>query len=97
MHVKELNSRDREVLLLKTQLKRSYSVSKAIWQYRDYIEQMKDYLSAGEPIGAKELFEELDFNIQKLLMTAPTKGGAFTTQERATMRTLWEITVEDIE
>ncbi|MBT8448359.1 MAG: hypothetical protein KJO69_01630, partial [Gammaproteobacteria bacterium] len=59
-------------------------------------EQIKDYLSAEALTGAQELFEEIPYDIQKLLMTAPTKGGVFTTQERETMKSLWKVTEEDM-
>ena len=91
------NIRDKEVELLKQQLKRAQAVPTAVWEYRDYLEQIKDYLLAEELVAAQELFEEIPYPVQKLLMTAPTKGGPFTTAERAIMRTLWKVSQEDVE
>ncbi len=88
--------RDREILMLKSKLKRSQNVCKAIWEYKEYVEEIKCYLLTDELTAAEELFEELDYGVQKLLMTAPTKGGPFTTAERATMRSIWKIKAEDI-
>ena len=91
------NIRDKEVETLKSKLKRSQEVSKAIWKYRDYLEEIIDYLKLEEPVGAGELFEEIPYKAQKLLMTAPLYGGVFTTAERAIMRTLWIVKQEDVE
>jgi len=97
MNINKAFNSSNEVATLKMSLKRSYLVCHAVYDYYDYIYEIKKYLSDDRPEGAKELFEELDYSIQKLLMTAPKFGGAFTTQERAKMRDLWIISVEDIE
>ena len=91
------NVHGKEAVLLKKQLKHTQMVCKAIWNYRDYIEEIKDYISKDQPVGAGELWNDLAYNIQKLLITAPTKGGPFTTNERAIIKTLWNVTVDDIE
>ena len=98
MHHSKLSAVDKEKELLKTQLKRAYSVSKAIYEHYWYIGEIKDYITADELTGASELWnEDLSYDIQKLLYTAPTKGGAFTTKEREIIRGFWSIRVEDIE
>ena len=83
--------------MLKSQLKRTQILCHTIYKHYDYIYEIKSYIAQERLQGAKELFEELSYPIQKLLMIAPTKGGPFTTQERAIMRTLWKIRVADIE
>lgn len=82
--------------MLKSKLKHAQSVSKAIWEYRAYIEDIKEYISLEEIIGAAELWNELDYEVQKLLNTAPRYGGAFTTEERSVIRSFWEIKEEDL-
>ena len=96
MKVHELNNRDKEVSLLKSQLKHAQSVSKAVWEYRDYIEQIKEYIALEEITGADELWNELEYGVQKKLFTAPLYGGAFTTKERAIIRDFWKISEGDL-
>jgi len=91
------NIHDKEVVMLKQKLKRTQILCKTIWNYRDYIEQIKVCLNNGDNLGASELWDELDYNIQKLLITAPLFGGPFTTKERGVIRDMWKITVDDIE
>ncbi len=97
MNINKAFSNHREVEALKSKLKRTQILCKTIYKYYDYIYEIKSYIEQERLQGAQELFEELDYPIQALLMTAPKFGGAFTTKERAIMKTLWKITVEDIE
>jgi len=97
MNINKAFSNHKEVEALKNGLKRTYVLCHTIYKYYDYIYEIKNYLKDDRPEGAKELFEELEYPVQKLLMTAPKFGGAFTTAERAIMKTLWKVTVEDIE
>ena len=102
MHINQLNAitalnGHKEVALLKSQLKRTQVLCKTIYKYYDYVYEIKDYIAQERLEGAREAFAELDYPVQKLLMIAPTKGGPFTTQERAIMKTLWSVTVEDLE
>ena len=89
MNISEM--RNSEVEKLKAALKRSYLASKAIYEYRDYIEQIKEYIALEEITGADELWNELEYGVQKKLFTAPLYGGAFTTKERAIIRDFWKI------
>lgn len=97
MHLSKLNNREKEVSLLKTKLKRAHSVSKAVWEYRDYIEQIKEYIALEQITGASELWNELDYSVQRLLNTAPRFGGVFTTNERSIIKEFWDISTDDIE
>ena len=96
MHLSELHSRDMEVSLLKAKLKRAENVSRAIWAYRDYIEEIKQFISLEELTGASELWNELEYDIQTKLYQAPLHGGPFTTQERAIIRGFWKIEESDL-
>ena len=91
MHLSELHSRDMEVSLLKAKLKRAELTSKAIWEYRDYIAEIKEFIGLEELTGASEEWNELEYDIQKRLYTAPLYGGPFTTKERAIIRDFWKI------
>ena len=97
MNINKAFSNHKEVEALKKSLKRTQILCKTIYKYYDYIYEIKSYIEQERLQGAQELFEELDYPIQALLMTAPKFGGAFTTKERAVMKTLWKVTVEDIE
>ena len=96
MNINELNNRDMEVSLLKAKLKRAENVSRAIWEYRDYIAEIKEFISLEELTGADELWNELEYKIQKRLFTAPLYGGPFTTKERAIIRDFWKIEESDL-
>ena len=95
MNINEL--RHKEVLKLKWRLKRAAKLCKAIYEYRDYIEQIKQCLDNNDVLGASELWNELDYKVQELLLTAPLYGGPFTTKEVAKVKALWEVSVEDLE
>jgi len=95
MDIKELN--DKEVDLWKGKYKYACQVSRHVWMYRHYLEDIKDALKAGDFIGAGQLWNELDYKVQNYLFTAPTYGGPFTTEERAKIKELWEITADELE
>lgn len=95
MNINEM--RDKEVSLWKGKFKRTVKLCKAIYEYRDYIEQIKQCLSSGDVLGASELWNELDYNVQQQLITAPLFGGPFTTSERKQVTELWEVSLEDLE
>ena len=97
MHLSELNNRDKEVSLLKRQLKSSQTALKHLWEYRDYVEEIKAYIASEELTGASELWNELEYPVQRSLYIAPLYGGPFTTKERAIIKGFWIITTEDIE
>ena len=80
----------------KGKYERSIDLCKAIWEYHYYIEEIKLMLK-NDPVGAAQMWNELDYQVQKLLITAPLYGGPFTTEERARVKELWEISTDDIE
>ncbi len=87
----------KEALYWKGRYNHAVKLCKAIYEHRDYISQIKIYLAYDYPIGAAELWNELDYPVQKLLITAPRFGGPFTTEERAKIKELWEISADDLE
>ena len=102
MDIKELtdwkeNARHKEVAHWKGKYERTVMLCKAIWGERSSIAWIKDYLDAGDDLGASETWNELDYPVQKLLITAPRFGGPFTTAEVKKIKELWEVTIEDIE
>jgi len=98
MNINEIkqDTRDKEVTQLKGKLKRTVRLCKAIYQYRDYIVDIKDYLAKEDDLGASEDWNELDYEVQKLLITAPLFGGPFTTAEVKKIRELWEISADEL-
>ncbi len=97
MNINNAFNGDKEVATLKRQLKRTQMLCKVIYEHYAYIYDIKEYIKQEQFVGAQELFDELEYDIQQMLMTAPSKGGAFTTDERAIMKGLWRVTIEDIE
>ena len=63
----------------------------------DYIQLIKEAIAKDDTVYAQQLWEELPYPIQAALIVAPSKGGAFTTAERATIRGFWNLTLEDME
>ena len=53
----------------------------------DTIEVIKESIESGEYSAGREAWVELTEDEQMGLWKAPSKGGCFTTQERATMKT----------
>jgi hypothetical protein len=51
------------------------------------VKAIKDGLATGDMSTANEAWKELTDTEKQLLWKAPSKGGVFTTQERATMKT----------
>ena len=90
-------ARQKELAQLKSKYERTVRLCKCIWEHCDYIELIKGELSADDTLGASELWHELDYPVQKLLITAPLFGGPFTTEEVKKIKELWEISVQDIE
>ncbi len=80
----------------KGKYKRSVRLCKRIWEYRQYISDIKYYLARADDCGASELWNELEYDVQKDLITAPRFGGPFTTQERAKIKELWEISADEL-
>lgn len=89
--------RSGEVSLLNKQLKRTVRLCKAIYANAEYIVSIKDALNGDDLVYAGQLFHELDFEDQRLLMMAPSKGGPFTTKERGILRDVWEVSPDDLE
>ena len=95
MNIQEMNSM--EANLLRKDLQRTVSLCKALI---DNYGTITDIISkiALERLGeAAYLWNELDYPVQKLLYIAPSKGGAFNTQERAIIKSFWIISVSDYE
>lgn len=57
-------------------------------EHFDVIVQVKTHLANNEVEDARAAYKELDVEAQKALWRAPTKGGVFTTDERALMKGL---------
>ena len=51
------------------------------------VKAIKDGIASGDLSTANEAWSELSDTEKQLLWKAPSKGGVFTTQERATMKT----------
>ena len=49
----------------------------------DYVQQIKTHLEAGDLSIALEMWRELGEDEMRLLWRAPSKGGVFSTKERA--------------
>jgi hypothetical protein len=96
MNISDLNS-NKEVALLKKQLKRTHRLCRAIYDYHDYLVEIKEFIAQEDLESASGYWNDLDYDIQKLLITAPLYGGIFTTKERAIVKSLWKISVSDIE
>ena len=101
MNIDELDWKDdarhKEVAHWKAKYKRTVRLCKAIFNKADYINWIKYYLNRQDILGASELWNELDYEVQKLLITAPLHGGPFTTAERAKIKELWDISTDDLE
>ncbi len=97
MNVNEAFNGNKEVAKLKSKLKRTHSLCNAIYEYYGYIYEIKEYLRLEQITGAQELWGELDYKTQSLLITAPLYGGVFTTHERAVIRGFWKVSTDDIE
>lgn len=78
-------------------LKRTVRLCQAITRNMDSLIVIKEALALDDTTFASQVFHEIDFKDQRLLMSAPTKGGPFTTQERGIMRGLWEVSAEDMD
>jgi len=91
------NIHDKEVQSLKRKLKRTQILCKTIYKYYGHIYEIKEYLANEQNLGAQELWEELDYPVQSLLITAPLHGGVFTTNEVRIITGFWKVTIDDIE
>ena len=89
-------ARNKEVTHWKNKYKRTVRLCKAIWEYQDYIVEIKGHLSVDDDLGASELWNELDYSVQQLLITAPLHGGPFTTEEVKKIKELWEISENEL-
>jgi hypothetical protein len=91
------NEHDKEVMLLKQRLKRTQALCRAVYAYSDEIAQIKEFIASDMLTEASGWWNDLDYKVQKLLITAPLYGGPFTTSERAVIKSLWKISTTDIE
>lgn len=89
VHWKE-RARQKEIDILNDKLKRTVRLCKAIMENMPSIECIKLALSNDCELEASEAWNELDEHTQNLLITAPTFGGPFTTNERAKLTELWD-------
>jgi len=90
-------AKGKEALHYKRKYERTVRLCKAIWEERGSIECIKLALSTDCELEASEAWNELDYPVQNLLITAPRFGGPFTTKERAKITELWEISIDDLE
>ena len=81
----------------KKKYERTVKLCKVIWIQRHMISTIQHLMEDDEEEMAMEFWDSLEYETQKLLITAPRFGGPFTTQERAKIKELWEITSDDIE
>ncbi len=95
--VSEMYGKDAELKNLENRLKRTVRLAKTVWQERYFIQDIIDCIAEDDLQAAADMWNELDYKVQELLIIAPTKGGPFTTKERAIVDSFWKITVEDIE
>ena len=96
MNIKELNQ-GKDAQFWEGKFKRTVRLCKAIKSYWPYIEEIQMRLEQEDDCAASQLWNELDYPIQKLLITAPLYGGPFTTAEVMKIRSLWEISTDDLE
>ena len=52
----------------------------------DSIHFIKEYIKTGDVAGVAQIWLELSNDIKEALWVAPTKGGVFTTEERAFLK-----------
>ena len=86
----------KEAAHYKRKYERTVKLCKAIMDNYNSIDDIKFWLSREDNLGASECWNELDYPVQKLLITAPRFGGPFTTAERAKIKELWEISADDL-
>jgi|GEM_PF-2559975 len=103
MNINEINKwKDsqcqRDLALLQGKYERTVRLCKAIWEHNDLIYEIKYWLNMGEinNCEVEDLWNDLDYPVQKLLITAPRFGGPFTTEERAKIKKLWEISADEL-
>jgi len=94
MKVSELTNKEAEYW--KGRFNGSVRLCKAIVEYYDYIDQIKELISLDDLTGASQLFDELSYQTQKVLMAAPLHGGPFTTKERGLLKSVWKVSLEDL-
>ena len=58
----------------------------AIRENIDSIYFIKEYIKTGDVAGVAQIWLELSNEIKEALWVAPTKGGVFTTEERAFLK-----------
>ena len=85
----------KEAAHYKRKYERTVKLCKAILENKESIEEIKYGLCDDESY-ASECWNELDYPVQKLLITAPRFGGPFTTAEVKKIKELWEISVDDL-
>jgi hypothetical protein len=95
---------DKEVAQVQSELRnttnalyRSMACTKAILRNLDEVAGIKQALKYDDESTASELWDEIDMKDQEDLMLAPTKGGTFTTKERAIITSFWRVSVAEME
>ena len=81
----------------KRKYERTVRLCKAIREYDITIDYIKSGLACDDPLQASEGWNELEYPVQKLLITAPLYGGPFTTAEVKKIKELWDISTDDLE
>lgn len=87
----------KQVELLSRQLKHSQKLCRILMDEYHTVRSIQYALGRDDEQAASDVWNELDYHIQKLLITAPRKGGPFTTEERAKVKAIWQISQQDIE
>lgn len=98
MNINEIkeDARQKELAQLEHKYKRTIRLCKAIYENYTYIDLIKIHIGNEDNCYASQLWNELDYEVQKLLITAPTFGGPFTTEEVKKIKELWEISANDM-
>lgn len=78
---------DAESSMLRSEQTKTQEYQDMIVDLLPSVKAIKDGIASGDLSTANEAWSELSDTEKQLLWKAPSKGGVFTTQERATMKT----------
>ena len=90
------DARQKELAQLQHKYKRTVRLCRLVFEDYHLINIIKRCLKLERYPDVSELWNELDYEVQKLLITAPTFGGPFTTEEVKKIKELWEISADDM-
>lgn len=82
---------------MEKRLKQAVRASNAIVGHLETVMLIKQAITYDDLIAAQELWNELEIDTQRSLITAHTKGGAFLAHERSAIQGFWTMTVEEYE